>query len=323
MVKKKRSGGKGFGEPKKTTGLDKGFDFDGLLAGKQVLIAGAVMDEIKGIGDFFSLFAYEELSKRFPSFHYAANTVLTPEIVYLAKRRQLEEGNGLLTLTPKSYRQQWREVYDSDSDLIFNWWTLDEINFAQERSEVFGGTRILARLVKPLISYSTDRFPVILYAIPFSQNDETLDNALELEHAHLTLTASLDPETTKKRQNIYLIERETVALTDFIQNSVNAVVDIRKLRNYCLNPEHAQGKHKARLFASILGMTADDAEELRLILLEIVTSHEAKSGRADAFGQRYTIDFLLKWQDRSATVRSGWIVEHQSGIPRLTTCYPL
>ena len=136
-------------------------------------------------------------------------------------------------------------------------------------------------------------------------------------------TASLDPEKANVEQHIYLLEQETVALTDLIPNSVNAVVDIRKLRNYCLNPEHAQGKHKARLFASILGMTADDAEELRLILLDIAISHEAQVGRADEFGQRYTIDFLLKWQDRSATVRSGWIVENKSGIPRLTTCYPL
>ena len=89
---------------------------------------------------------------------------------------------------------------------------------------------------------------------------------------------------------------QRVALTDLIPNSVNAVVDIRKLRHYCLNPEHAQGKHKARLFTSILGITADDAEELRLILLEIVTSHKAQPGRADEFGQRYTIDSLLKWQ---------------------------
>jgi hypothetical protein len=52
----------------------------------------------------------------------------------------------------------------------------------------------------------------------------------------------------------------------------NAVVDIRKLRDYCLNPEHKDGKHKARLFVATLGMTADNAEELRQILLDIVSS---------------------------------------------------
>jgi hypothetical protein len=44
-----------------------------------------------------------------------------------------------------------------------------------------------------------------------------------------------------------------------IPNADNAVVDIRKLRDYCLNSEHDDGKHKARLFSSSLGMTADNA----------------------------------------------------------------
>ena len=43
----------------------------------------------------------------------------------------------------------------------------------------------------------------------------------------------------------------------------------------------------------------------------------------DEFGQRYTVAFKLKWKDRSATVRSGWTIEPSSGVPRLTTCYPL
>lgn len=108
-----------------------------------------------------------------------------------------------------------------------------------------------------------------------------------------------------------------------IPNAEKAIVDIHKLRDYCLNPEHDDGKHKARLFLSILGMTADNAEELRQILLEVIQSHEARLGRQDEFGQRYTLDFRIEWQNRSATLRSGWIIEHDSEIPRLTTCYPL
>ena len=108
-----------------------------------------------------------------------------------------------------------------------------------------------------------------------------------------------------------------------IPNAEKAVVDIRKLRDYCLNPEHDDGKHKARLFLSILGMTADNVEELRQILLEVIQSHETRLGRQDEFGQRYTLDFTIEWQNRSATLRSGWIIEHDAEIPRLTTCYPL
>ena len=101
------------------------------------------------------------------------------------------------------------------------------------------------------------------------------------------------------------------------------MVDIRKLRDYCLNSEHDDGKHKARLFLSSLGMRADHAEELRQILLEVVKTREVRLGRQDEFGQRYTLDFPLEWQNRSATLRSGWIIEHGSKTPRLTTCYPL
>ncbi len=108
-----------------------------------------------------------------------------------------------------------------------------------------------------------------------------------------------------------------------IPNAENAVVDIRKLRDYCLNLDHDEGKHKARLFSSILGMTAENAEQLCQVLLEVVKTQEAQLGRRDEFGQRYTLDFTLGWQDRSATIRSGWIIEHGSDIPRLTTCYPL
>ncbi len=150
-----------------------------------------------------------------------------------------------------------------------------------------------------------------------------MDEYVELEYAHLLLTVSLDPEQVTNGENVYLIERETIPLNAFLPNAVNAVVDIRKLRDYCLNPEHDDGKHKARLFAATLGMTAADADDLRQILLEAVINYEAKPGRIDVFGQRYSVDFPVKWQDRKATLRSGWIIERDSDIPRLTTCYPL
>jgi hypothetical protein len=109
----------------------------------------------------------------------------------------------------------------------------------------------------------------------------------------------------------------------FIPNAKQAIVDIRKLRDYCLNSDHDDGKHKARLFSSILGMNSNDAEKLRQILLEVVKTYPCQLGRNDQYGQRYIIDFELEWQNKRAIVRSGWIIEHNDQIPRLTTCYPL
>jgi len=47
-----------------------------------------------------------------------------------------------------------------------------------------------------------------------------------------------------------------------------AIVDIAKLRDYSLSPAHPRGRHKARLFASVLGLTQEDAEFLREQLLK-------------------------------------------------------
>ena len=108
-----------------------------------------------------------------------------------------------------------------------------------------------------------------------------------------------------------------------IPHAERAVVDIRKLRDYCLNPRHDEGQHKARLFATALGMTAEDAEDLRALLLQAVKTSDAQVGRRDAYGQRYTVDFLLAWREKQVIVRTEWIIEHGADIPRLTTCYPL
>jgi hypothetical protein len=90
-----------------------------------------------------------------------------------------------------------------------------------------------------------------------------------------------------------------------------------------LNPLHDEGQHTARLFATTPGMTAYNAEDLRDLLLEAVTTHEAHLGRRDTYGQRYTVDCQVIWQDKRAMIRSGWIIEYHTDVPRLTTCYPL
>ena len=108
-----------------------------------------------------------------------------------------------------------------------------------------------------------------------------------------------------------------------IPNAERAVVDIRKLQDYCLNPQHHRGKHKARLFTSLLDMDADDAKELRNALLEAVKNQDAQLAEKDAYGQRYTLDFTLTWRDKQAKIRSAWIIEIDTDFPKLTTAFPL
>ena len=90
----------------------------------------------------------------------------------------------------------------------------------------------------------------------------------------------------------------------------HAVVDIAKLHDYCLNAWHPRGRHKARVFASALGLTRADAEFLREELLRAAREADAVIGDVDEYGARYVIDFVVTRDARLATVRSlGLFVE--------------
>ncbi len=106
-----------------------------------------------------------------------------------------------------------------------------------------------------------------------------------------------------------------------LPNGEHAIVDIKKLRDYCLNQDSPRGSRKARVFAAALGITAVDAPKLRERLLEVARTGEAQLGELDMYGQRYTIDFEMKTEVGNAVVRSGWIILRDETVPRLTTCY--
>ena len=106
-----------------------------------------------------------------------------------------------------------------------------------------------------------------------------------------------------------------------LPNCEQAIVDIAKLRDYSLNPNHEVGGHKARVFRSVLGLTLDNAEWLRVELLRIACEGDAAPGEPSLFGQKYVIDAQLAYKERSAIVRSAWIIENGTVFPRLISCY--
>ena len=98
-------------------------------------------------------------------------------------------------------------------------------------------------------------------------------------------------------------------------------MEISKLRDYCLNPHHPRGRHKARVFLSTLGLGQPDAGILRTALLAAASEAEAVQGESDSYGERYVIDFPLTRAGRTAKVRSAWILLHGETFPRLTSCF--
>jgi hypothetical protein len=102
-----------------------------------------------------------------------------------------------------------------------------------------------------------------------------------------------------------------------------AIIEQRKIIDYSLSPDHDDGKHKARLFQDLLGLTRDHATLLLDALKEAAMAGEAVSGRLDRYGQRYVIDFEFVGPTGQAMIRSAWIIRPGETAPRLVTCYIL
>ena len=79
-----------------------------------------------------------------------------------------------------------------------------------------------------------------------------------------------------------------------LPNAQLAVIRIEKLLDYSLNPLHEAGKHKARVFKSALGITADDASWLRSKILQIVLDAEAVPHGETVFGRKYVVDIGIE-----------------------------
>jgi hypothetical protein len=102
-----------------------------------------------------------------------------------------------------------------------------------------------------------------------------------------------------------------------------ATVDIRKIEDYCLNPSHPRGRHKARVFREALDLQRGDAAWLRDVLLEAARTGEAFEVGEDAWGNYWRLDATIRRQGKSAVVRTIWIVRTGESVPRLVTCWVL
>ena len=106
-----------------------------------------------------------------------------------------------------------------------------------------------------------------------------------------------------------------------LPNGDRAIIDPRKITDYCLSLDHDDGGHKARLFQALVGLNQDNSVLLLDALKGAATTGDAVSGKADAYGRRYVVDFEFTGPRGTAMIRSAWIVRADEEVPRLVTCY--
>jgi hypothetical protein len=100
------------------------------------------------------------------------------------------------------------------------------------------------------------------------------------------------------------------------------VIDPRKLIEYALDPDAPWGRHKAIIFERKLGLTRENYADLLTQIQEQALNVESVFHSRDEFGQRYTVDLLIRGTEgRQAVVCTGWFVPHDADQARLVTLY--
>lgn len=108
-----------------------------------------------------------------------------------------------------------------------------------------------------------------------------------------------------------------------LPNASKAIIDVRKLVDYALDFDNPRGRHKARVFKAVFGLTRENADALRQLVLRAVAFTECVEGELDFYGQRYSVDCRIEFGGSVGTVRTGWIVRRDEEFPRLTTAFVL
>lgn len=106
-----------------------------------------------------------------------------------------------------------------------------------------------------------------------------------------------------------------------LPNAENAFIDRRKFEEYCLNPEHPRGQHKARVFRIALGLNRENFQVLVDEILENVLNQTAILTFESGFGRHYKVDFPVIIGSRTARIRTTWIVRFDENFPRMVSCF--
>lgn len=107
-----------------------------------------------------------------------------------------------------------------------------------------------------------------------------------------------------------------------LPNFEKASIPVSKLSGYALNKNHPVGKHKAIAFEKVLGYTEANQNDLIAEIRRGLAQYRAVSRKATQYGQPFEVQMVITGANgRTAKIKTGWIIESDSTVPRLTTVY--
>lgn len=105
-----------------------------------------------------------------------------------------------------------------------------------------------------------------------------------------------------------------------LPNGEQATIPIEKLTQYCLNPNHPSGKHKARVFQSKLGITLETVDRLIPLIQQAAIEGEVVQQEDTPFGQVFKVDWEIP-NTESIQLRTTWEITPDNNFPRLITAF--
>jgi hypothetical protein len=109
-----------------------------------------------------------------------------------------------------------------------------------------------------------------------------------------------------------------------LPNGHLAIIDPRKLTEYCLSVRSDSGKHKAIVFKAVFDISIERNMDVLIGWLRAAAADgDAVYLRSDQWGVFYRVDSLVTRLNRTATLRSIWAVDIGKDAPRLISCYIL
>jgi hypothetical protein len=105
-----------------------------------------------------------------------------------------------------------------------------------------------------------------------------------------------------------------------LPNGDRAFIPMEKITGYCLNPNHSKGKHKARVFRAILGITIENADRLVSLIQQAAIEGEVVQRDLTPKGEIFKVDWEIP-DTPGEQLRSTWEIAHDSDVPRLVTAF--
>lgn len=106
-------------------------------------------------------------------------------------------------------------------------------------------------------------------------------------------------------------------------------MDRTRVRDYLLGPDHNDGRHKARRWQEVFGITRADTEMLREVLRRVardgtvVLCRPALDAEDRPQATTWTVQYDYRGPNGSdAVIRANWDISIPGTAPRLTTAIP-